>query len=398
MLSTNKLIELRRSSGKGGMIGALEDVFDAAGDHAIHSIDAPGYADAEIQSTDWESNMSWIEGLIQGFWSPLSDFFGEAGNLFSSLVGRLTGNHLTGAEQEANAFNAEQAELDRRFQSSEAEVARAWQEEQYNKYNSPSAMMNQYKEAGINPALMFGQQTTPAPTQTSVPSGASASSVAPGGGHDLISSLIGLTKLASEKRLVDAQASKAEAEADESSSRTALNEQLHAWNPVKWAAEVGVNESTISKIKAETDKAIADTDVTKQLLEWNPSLFANELKNGQANRDVLLARIAEIQANIQNDTARVAGELKKIDSDISVNEFQKVLLAAQAALANSNATSVNFDNFMKEVNQEAFKISGLNPSDRWDNMIIRTLSDVGRTIKTGSDKAKNSLKGLFGKK
>ncbi len=46
-------------------------------------------------------------------------------------------------------------------------VARKWEEEMYNKYNSPSALVRQYNEAGINPALMFGGQTPAAPTDTS---------------------------------------------------------------------------------------------------------------------------------------------------------------------------------------------------------------------------------------
>lgn len=47
---------------------------------------------------------------------------------------------------ENNMFNAKQAELARQFQ-----------EDFYNKYQSPSAMMAQYQDAGINPMLVAGQ-------------------------------------------------------------------------------------------------------------------------------------------------------------------------------------------------------------------------------------------------
>lgn len=59
-----------------------------------------------------------------------------------------------------------------KFDSEQAQIARQWQEDYYKQYSSPSAMVKQYKEAGLNPALMYGSgQGT-----GSVPSGASASS------------------------------------------------------------------------------------------------------------------------------------------------------------------------------------------------------------------------------
>lgn len=50
------------------------------------------------------------------------------------------------------------------FNAAAVERERAWSEKMYNKYNSPQALVRQYQEAGINPALMFGQSAIPAPT------------------------------------------------------------------------------------------------------------------------------------------------------------------------------------------------------------------------------------------
>lgn len=50
------------------------------------------------------------------------------------------------------------------FNAASVERERAWSEKMYNKYNSPQALVRQYQEAGINPALMFGQSAIPAPT------------------------------------------------------------------------------------------------------------------------------------------------------------------------------------------------------------------------------------------
>lgn len=131
--------------------------------------------------------------------------------LFADLISSITqaaglgyeiskDQHLTGAQREANEFSSQQADLDRRFQSAEAEKARDWQENEYLKYNSPAAQVRQYQAAGINPALMFGDPATPAPSQTSVPAGASAASVTPSGGDlvGMIGQMLNLSKLDAE--------------------------------------------------------------------------------------------------------------------------------------------------------------------------------------------------------
>lgn len=131
--------------------------------------------------------------------------------LFASLLNSVTNaaslayeihkdQHLTGAQREANEFSAQQADLDRRFQSAEAEKARDWQEQQYLQYNSPAAQVRQYQQAGINPALMFGDPATPASMQTSAPAGASSASVTPSGGDlvGMIGQMLNLSKLDAE--------------------------------------------------------------------------------------------------------------------------------------------------------------------------------------------------------
>lgn len=45
---------------------------------------------------------------------------------------------------------------------------RKWSEKMYKQYSSPAALVQQYQDAGINPALMFGQSPIAAPTQSDV--------------------------------------------------------------------------------------------------------------------------------------------------------------------------------------------------------------------------------------
>lgn len=54
-------------------------------------------------------------------------------------------------------FQSDEAKAQRDWQSSENQKNRQWQEDMYNLYNSPSAMMRQYKEGHLNPFLMASQ-------------------------------------------------------------------------------------------------------------------------------------------------------------------------------------------------------------------------------------------------
>lgn len=110
-------------------------------------------------------------------------------NLLQSVAGKYLGTNLTGAEQQANAFTAQ-----------EAAKVRDWQTEMSNtQYQRGVADM---QAAGLNPALMMSGGASPAPS----PSGASASSVSPGG-SDMLPALfnysLGKYRIQTDKELRD---------------------------------------------------------------------------------------------------------------------------------------------------------------------------------------------------
>ena len=79
------------------------------------------------------------------------------GGFIQSLTNRITANQLTGAEREANAFSAEQAQLDRDFQERMSNT----------QYQRGVADM---RAAGVNPALAIGQGGAAAPSGQAAPS------------------------------------------------------------------------------------------------------------------------------------------------------------------------------------------------------------------------------------
>lgn len=97
-----------------------------------------------------------------GFFSKLNpnSWFGSALSGGSSLIGNIVGN----SQQNANidkqiAFQREENEKARAFNKAMAEQANQWSIEQWNRenqYNSPEAMRQRLRDAGVNADLFYG--------------------------------------------------------------------------------------------------------------------------------------------------------------------------------------------------------------------------------------------------
>lgn len=104
------------------------------------------------------------------------NFLGSAFSGVTGLIGGLVSSNQAKKESARN----------RAFQSLEAEKARQWQSDEWqrqfdatNAYNSPSAQMQRYSEAGLNPNLIYGSlqnASAPSTPSTSSPAGSDASS------------------------------------------------------------------------------------------------------------------------------------------------------------------------------------------------------------------------------
>lgn len=149
-------------------------------------------------------------------------------------------------------FNSQEADEQRRFLSKEAELAYERQEDFYDSRQSPSAMVQQYKEAGLNPmALAGGSMPSSSPVSSSAPGGAaSASSSAPTVSSsplpralDLGSRMVSLAHTMSEIELM-------RAEARNQKSQAVLNE-------IDSIFRSGINESTIARAWAAAGRDVA---------------------------------------------------------------------------------------------------------------------------------------------
>ena len=157
------------------------------------------YSEKKMASTDYTKDKRPL-----GF---LGDVFAGVFNGIGSFWKKITGLGTTGSEREAMDFNAEQAQINREFQSAEAQKARQWQQDFFTKYQSPQAQVRQFQEAGLNPALMYGRGVSPvsASSESNGPSGDSASVQMPAvDSSSLLQMLFGVAKLPSEIDLLNA--------------------------------------------------------------------------------------------------------------------------------------------------------------------------------------------------
>lgn len=257
---------------------------------------------------------------------------GLFGNILSSLT-QAAGlgyevykdQHLTGAQREANQFSADQTSLNRNFQAAQAEIARDWQENQYLKYNSPAAMMSQYRDAGLNPALMYQQGASPASVSTASPSGDSAASVSPSGGDvvGMLGRMMELSMLSEQQRGLRLENERKEVEnsllnkyGDVESSVRVQNLQQDLENKKVQAA---LNKQGISESKARESLALS-----QRLLNDIDAKYKSRLNELEQN-----LRSAQI-SNIASGTRVNNKQVESLTAQINELYQRAILEAAQA--------------------------------------------------------------------
>lgn len=124
---------------------------------------------------------------------------------------------------------------------------RQWQEDMYNKYNSPSALVRQYKEAGINPALMFGGQT-PAMDSSTAPAAVAPSPT--GSLTDMLGQLLNLSLLEENRKNISADTRNKNATAASSEFKLEVDRQFALFERSYSLSEM---IARINKLQSETD-------------------------------------------------------------------------------------------------------------------------------------------------
>lgn len=145
-------------------------VWDKIRNSFRHYLSIPGTIDYSARRQNKKRDNGKLQGDRSGFPEWLQKYAGmgldENGEISSDAIGR--GKGFSNTQLAEMQYNHDEAQLDRQFQ-----------EDMYNKYQSPEAQMRQYQAAGLNPALMYEGGV-----DINGPSGGSAASVSGASGGD----------------------------------------------------------------------------------------------------------------------------------------------------------------------------------------------------------------------
>lgn len=341
------------------------------------------YSEKKIGNTDYTKDSRPL-----GF---LGDVFAGLFNGIGSFWRKVTGLGTTNSEREAMDFNSEQAQINREFQSAEAQKARQWQQDFFTKYQSPQAQVRQYQEAGLNPALIYGRGVTPlsASSASSGPSGDSASVQMPAvDSSSLAQMLFSAAKLPSEIDLLNSQADDFRASAEGKNIHNAYSPQL---------LEQELQKGEMSVLNSQA--ALTTAQFQWQLMSSRAKLnYVNsQLTDVQIDSIIAqtektkLEQVTEFlrQQNIIADT-EIKGETRRfVAAQVVTEEMRPALLAAQTYLDNMQGNSFSLDNFQKGVENRLTKNTGVAKSTSWPQLLFNVTGEFSRRVDNGVGKVKS---------
>lgn len=200
------------------------------------------------------------------------------------------------------------------FNSEEAQKAREWNmEADSTKYQRQVADM---QAAGVNPALaMSGGVTTQATSNATASSGSGLQ-----GGLDLSSVMqmaVAMSQLKLQKKLIDSQSNKNNAEAGKIKEETS------------WIA--GLSQAQIDKMKADTDKAFSDIKVNDSEIDVNGhKMNMYDAQTGLYNAEMSESEKRAQLIETQNAIAKL--DKQKLEKLLPyVENYQKSIIALNSA-------------------------------------------------------------------
>lgn len=333
--------------------------------------------------------MSFFSNLMGGISSALSLIpgLGVAGDV-ASMVGQKVFGSMSADDQwqrEAK-FNAQQAQLNRDFQTRERVQAQQFNLDMWNRanrYNSPSSQLQRAMEAGINPNAVIGgiNSGSSSPVSTSPMSGSMAS--APG---SLAASM--LLQDATISNLM-ANTRKTNADADNSTYELTWNKMTES---ERYQSLVNMNEKSkaeIAKIVRDTLHVDFDEKMQESTFRWFSQKTEEEINVMKEQLNLLRNQSIDIIQRLSMDKERLGAEIRKINNDIYNNNRQTDANIAKTksdisvnhsviALNNSQATYID-----QQTDNALAAKPGIEADSDLKNLILEFSNSTG--IPIGAD-------------
>lgn len=272
------------------------------------------------------------------------------------LLGSATDFLFGSAQQKRqNKFNAEQAQLNRDFQTSEREATQQWNLEQWqreNEYNSPANQLARMKEAGINPNVAIGQLSNneSGSVRSTPQSGSAASSVG------MFTSGFGQAfQRYNETRLINSQIGKTDAE----------TAGLGIDNSNKQRQYDDIHEESV-KQRDNLDKLSRKYGLEADLTDINLSMTRQEL---QFQTDAYKTKLDQLTQDLRNSESM--GVL--INEQIETEQATQDNLAADTANKKADTAYKNALAQFQKLQNELFHDTGIRPSDGMTAVFAKVL-------------------------
>lgn len=240
-------------------------------------------------------------GKLQGDRSGFPEWMQQYANMGLNDNGEITSDAIGRGKGFSNTQLAEM-----QYNHDEAQLDRQFQEDMYNKYQSPEAQMRQYQAAGLNPALMYEGGV-----DINGPSGGSAASTsgavggdspvsgyeqvmgimsqfmsmitgASGIGNSVMDTVNKTSATRADNALKDAQTEQTKVETNNSILKGKLQEIELEYKRKFYDLDVKEQEERIENLKKQGKKILSDIDVNNSVIELNGAQI--DLTRGLTNK------------------------------------------------------------------------------------------------------------------
>lgn len=268
-------------------------------------------------------------------------------NLMPFEYSLQTRRHLTGAEREQNAFNAEQAQIQRNFTQD------IFNQQVQLENTATQRQVQDMQKAGLNPALMY--QSGPAGSGTPSAGSGSSASGSPSGAPNL-SAMIQLGLVGAQIQNLQAQAAQSRANANLLNSKTEGQKIDNSNKPEYWdkqlalmganKAEADANiQNLLQQVKTGaadealkranerlTDVKITQADLENAILAYKVGMTATDAKYYDAMKSLDLA----IKSATLDKTDE---EIKNLRKARALMQAQIITEGAKSKMFNEQATA-----------------------------------------------------------